>query len=131
MKNQALPQRGCVSRMYQLTTWPARGSGANACFVTDPEDLVVGLTPLPSDSPVVEREARIIEWTERDDGITEAQAVQFFSWEEFSRLPEPFPYYLGVLVWRRGHRDASDRQLPRVYGKVKGTERNFHRFGGG
>lgn len=69
------------------STWEG-GSGANACFVTEPEDLVSGLTPLPSDLPLLEREARIVEWFERDDGVTEAQAVRFFSWEEFSQLPE-------------------------------------------
>ena len=69
------------------STWEG-GSGANACFVTESEDLIAGLTPLPSDSPLVEREARVTEWIERNDGITEGQAAQFFSWTEFSQLPE-------------------------------------------
>ena len=69
------------------STWEG-GSGANACFVTEPEDLIAGLTPLPFDSPLVEREARIVEWLDRDDGITDARAVHFFSETEFSPLPE-------------------------------------------
>lgn len=48
------------------STWEG-GSGANACFVTEPEDMVHGLSPLPPDSPPIEREARIVEWRERDD----------------------------------------------------------------
>jgi hypothetical protein len=69
------------------STWEG-SSGANACFVTEPEDLVAGLAPLPSYSPLVEREARIIEWLERDDGITEEVAAHFFSLTEFSRMAE-------------------------------------------
>jgi hypothetical protein len=67
-------------------TWEG-GSGANACIVTEPNDLIAGLTPLPCDSPLVEREARVVEWLERDDGITEAQAAHFFSEAEFFKLP--------------------------------------------
>ena len=44
------------------------GSGANACFVTEPEQLTDSLSPTPPDAPPLEREARIVEWLERDDG---------------------------------------------------------------
>ena len=38
------------------------GSGANACFVTEPEKLTDSLSPTPPDAPPLEREARIVEW---------------------------------------------------------------------
>lgn len=69
-------------------TWQG-GSGANACFVTEPEDLVAELAVLPKDSPHLEREARIVEWLERDDEISEEQAALFFSATEFFELPDP------------------------------------------
>ncbi|MGM9485871.1 hypothetical protein [Ideonella sp. YS5] len=69
------------------STWEG-GSGANACFVTEPEDLIAEFSVLPNDSPVVEREARIVEWLERDDEIAEDQAGLFFSSTEFFELPE-------------------------------------------
>ena len=68
-------------------TWEG-GSGGNACFITEPEDLTSGLTPSPSDAPLVECEVQIVEWIEKDDGITEAQAANFFVWEKLSQLSE-------------------------------------------
>ena len=68
-------------------TWEG-GSGSNACFVTEPEELLSGLTPIPLDSPPLEREARIIEWIEQDDGIEKDIAEQFFAWSTLSQLPE-------------------------------------------
>ncbi len=69
------------------STWEG-GSGANACLVMEPESLIAGISPLPSDSPVVEREARAVEWLERDEGISAAQAARFFSWDDLRQLPE-------------------------------------------
>jgi len=68
-------------------TWEG-GSGANACFVTEPECLLAGLTALPEDSPQVEIEARIVDWSERDDGVVEDIATKFFSSSELYELPE-------------------------------------------
>ena len=52
------------------STWEG-GSGANACVVTQPEEMEPGLSSLPADSPQVEREARVVEWRERDDEFPE------------------------------------------------------------
>ena len=89
-----LGRKGRVLSVFQCnhdpgmcSTWEG-GSGANSCFVTEPEDLVAGLTPLPSDSPPIEIDARIVEWIERDDGLSEEQAVRFFSEVEFFQLAE-------------------------------------------
>lgn len=68
-------------------TWQ-HGSGANACFVLEPEDLTSRISAPPDDDPLVEREARIAEWLERDDGIAEAIAPMFFSLARFTELPE-------------------------------------------
>ena len=68
-------------------TWEG-GSGANACFVTEPEDIIPEMAVLPLDSPSVDREARVVEWIERDDGVAEEHAVRFFSSSEFYDLPE-------------------------------------------
>jgi hypothetical protein len=69
------------------STWEM-GSGANACLVVEPEELTPRLATLPRDKPLVEREARIVAWLEREDDLLEADAARFFSWNEFSALPE-------------------------------------------
>ena len=51
------------------STWEG-GSGANACFVVEPEDLIAGLTAQPADSPSIELEAYISDWERRDDDIS-------------------------------------------------------------
>ena len=66
----------------------AGGSGANACFVLEPEDLSEGLTQLPDDSPPTVLEVRIVGWREMDDGVAEDQAAEFFDDEQFGELPE-------------------------------------------
>ena len=42
----------------------------------------------PQDLPSIEREARVVEWLERDDGISDELAFKFFSSSEFYDLPE-------------------------------------------
>lgn len=68
-------------------TWEG-GSGANACFVVEPEDLVEGLCKLPQDSPLIENEVRVIDWLERDDGILASQASSFFDEDLFYSLSD-------------------------------------------
>ncbi|MEI8380659.1 MAG: hypothetical protein WCJ09_11050 [Planctomycetota bacterium] len=77
----------CNHKPGMCATWDG-GSGANACFVTEPENLIPELAMLPNDLPRLEREARIVEWLERDDGIDEGQVTRFFSPKEFFDLPE-------------------------------------------
>ena len=77
----------CNHDSGSCSTWEG-GSGANACFVIEPEQLISDLTPLPPDSPLLEREVRIVEWLERDDGLTEVEAAKFFSEDDFYDLPE-------------------------------------------
>jgi hypothetical protein len=68
-------------------TWELN-SGANACLITEPADLVDGPALLPEDAPVVELEARIVDWRERDDGVAADTVHQFFCAEEFDDLSE-------------------------------------------
>jgi hypothetical protein len=89
-----LDREGRVLFMFQCNHEPGRcstwegGSGANACFVLEPDELIDGLAPLPADNPSTEREARIIRWLEKEDEITPSQARAFFSDSEFLTLPE-------------------------------------------
>jgi hypothetical protein len=69
------------------STWEG-SSGANACFVVEPEDLIDGPSPIPDDQPQIEREVRVIRWLERDDGITASQADSFFEVSTFLKLPD-------------------------------------------
>ncbi len=69
------------------STWEG-GSGANACFVTEPENLTGALSALPDDGPAVEREARILEWRVSDDGVSESDRASFFIDSAYLQLPE-------------------------------------------
>lgn len=69
------------------STWEAL-SGANACFVVEPEDLTDAETPVPSDAPPQDREVRIIEWHQRDDGLASELASNFRNDEAHMRLAE-------------------------------------------
>jgi len=69
------------------STWEG-GSGANACLITEPEDLLPALAVLPLDAPPVDREARIVDWIAKDDQIDAESKRAFFSSEEFFDLPE-------------------------------------------
>jgi len=55
------------------------GSGANACFVTEPEDLLPRLAAVPRDPPRLEREARVTAWIAHEDGIRREDAQRFLS----------------------------------------------------
>ncbi|MEO0377192.1 MAG: hypothetical protein AAF329_21790 [Cyanobacteria bacterium P01_A01_bin.17] len=72
-------------------------SGANACFVLEPEELANHTTPLPKDDPYLEVEARIINWIVGDDGISQEKVT-----------PD------GVFC------DVSDAELDAVYEQQKG-----------
>lgn len=68
-------------------TWEG-GSGANACFVLDPDELLDGLTPMPADAPPLELEARILEWLAEDDGISPDEVPAFYADELLWDLPD-------------------------------------------
>jgi hypothetical protein len=88
-----LGRAGRVLSIFQCNHNPGEcltyqgGSGANASFIIEPEDLFPGLAALPEDAPKIEREARIVEWLEKDDGITESEAALFWSRKTLLTLP--------------------------------------------
>jgi len=77
----------CNHEPGMCSTWEG-GSGANACFVTEPENLTGALSALPDDAPAVEREARILEWRVSDDGVSESDRASFFIDSAYLQLPE-------------------------------------------
>src|SRR5436190_1213800 len=86
-----LKREGRVLFVFQCnhgmcSTWEG-GSGGNACFVLEPDELIDALSPVPDDGPLIEREARIMGWLEKDDGISPSQAGAFFTDSEFLKLP--------------------------------------------
>jgi hypothetical protein len=77
----------CNHNPGECPTWEG-GSGANACFVLEPEELSDSLTPIPADSPSIEPEARIVDWLALDDGISVDQASAFYADEQLWTLPD-------------------------------------------
>ena len=67
----------CNHHPGECKTW-AGGHGANACFVTEPEDLSPGLTAVPADAPFIETEVQVVEWADQDDGLTLEEHRCFF-----------------------------------------------------
>jgi hypothetical protein len=68
-------------------TWEG-GSGANACFVLEPEHLTDSQTQRPADGPLVENEVRVARWLERDDGLPESARIAFYDDDSFRVLPK-------------------------------------------
>lgn len=69
------------------STWEG-GSGANACFVVEPESLGSALTALPEDGPLLENELRVDQWIELDDGLSSDLFPAFFDEAKYFALPE-------------------------------------------
>ncbi|AMG31503.1 hypothetical protein AL542_14930 [Grimontia hollisae] len=69
------------------STWEG-GSGANACFVLEPEKLVDRLCKVPEENVLIENEARVVDWLERDDGISDSNIQAFFDEELYYKLPD-------------------------------------------
>jgi hypothetical protein len=62
------------------------GSGANACLIFEPEDLIDGPTPLPASAPPIDREVRIVNWIAREDEVNESSASKYYSDQEYFAL---------------------------------------------
>lgn len=68
------------------STWEG-GAGANACVITEAEESTGALTSAPSSDTSIEREARIVEWLEMDDGLSDAEAARFSNADSYFELP--------------------------------------------
>lgn len=77
----------CNHHPGDCPTWKG-GSGANACFVVEPEDSTRRRTPRPKDAPEVENEAYIVGWVEREDGVPESEAPHFFRERAYYKLSD-------------------------------------------
>jgi hypothetical protein len=82
------------------------GSGANACFVIEPHELIDAATPIPKDMPPPNPEVRIIDWFESEDGVSPELASDFFDEQRYSNLPNELLKRIpnitrlgGVPVW--------------------------------
>lgn len=64
------------------------GSGCNACFVMDVEELTDSVTPLPQDAPLPEVEVRILGWLEFEDAVQPEQLPAFFDEDQHMELAE-------------------------------------------
>lgn len=68
-------------------TWVGE-SGANACFVMESHELGTGLTDTPTFETTIEVEARVMEWVERDDGLTSDECGTFWSDEKLAAMSD-------------------------------------------
>jgi hypothetical protein len=67
----------CAHDPGMCGAWDA-SSGANACIVIEPEDLVDAEPARSDDAPPQDNEVRIVAWRARDDGLPESIARSFF-----------------------------------------------------
>src|SRR5262245_49797931 len=63
-------------------------SGANACFVVETERLLAARPNPPPTDPQIEREAYVVNWIARDDGISESLRSVFFDDAQYLRIDE-------------------------------------------
>lgn len=88
-----LGREGRVLSVFQCNHDPGMcsswegGSGANACVVTEPEELTGELSARPADEPPLEREVRISEWRMSEDDFSEEDRSKFFD-ESYLELPD-------------------------------------------
>jgi hypothetical protein len=123
----------CNHQPGLCSSWEG-GSGANACFVLEPEELSGGISKAPEDRPPVERELRIVQWVEHNDGVTAEQASPFFNTEEWEALQEDARDELFVKAkqcTRLGgvpHWIQSSREAPEVGWRFVGQLDSVHHF---
>src|SRR5215468_9864208 len=63
-------------------------SGANACFVSEPEWLTDGPSARPMDRRSLEHEVRVARWDDRDDGVPDALMPRFFDYDDHLALDD-------------------------------------------
>jgi uncharacterized protein YwqG len=68
-------------------TWDA-DSGANACFIIEPEDLTGQTEKLPDGNVQLEKEFWVVGWQEFDDGVGEKDIPAFFDETKYYEYEE-------------------------------------------
>ncbi|HEY1083430.1 MAG TPA: hypothetical protein VGE29_14270 [Prosthecobacter sp.] len=101
-----LGREGRVLNIFQCnhdpgmcSTWEG-GAGANACFISEPEELADNQAQLPADWPPLEREVIITDWVAKEDDIDPSKESHFYSGEKYCQLPqsETDKVHLGTKV---------------------------------
>ncbi len=112
-------------------TWDA-ASGANACFILEPEALEDHLSAIPADNPFVESQGLVVGWFEQDDGFSTAETKAFYHAEEYFALDDEKLFEVssttrlgGVPDWIQSPEDVPENcrfvgQLNEPYAKVSG-----------
>jgi len=77
----------CAHRPGLCSTWEG-GSGANACFVIEPEELTQNTSEQPSDTPPEDNEVCIVRWHARDDRLPAGLIQSFFDDEKHDALSD-------------------------------------------
>lgn len=77
----------CSHDPGMCSNWKAF-SGANACFVVEPESLTGAQTALPIDAPPIDPQALIAGWQDKDDGLAPEIAAKCFRDESLSEIDE-------------------------------------------
>lgn len=79
----------CSNRDYRVgcATWDA-DSGANACFVVEPEDLTGNTEEIPGERIETEKEFYITDWRVQEDEISEAETVYFLDVESYENIDD-------------------------------------------
>ena len=77
----------CAHDPGMCAAWECN-SGANACFVCEPEDLTEGLTAVPSAVNPEDHEVRVIGWERRIDTVSRDLVSAFFDESRYFELPD-------------------------------------------
>src|SRR5262249_46143203 len=105
----------CAHDPGMCATWESN-SGANACFVCEPEDLTGGLTPAPSVANPEDPEGRVIGWQTGRDPRSSDPMSAFLDERRRFELPDAIRESVtfctrigGVPCWIQSPADAPDR----------------------
>lgn len=77
----------CAHDPGMCATWDG-SSGANACFVCEPEELTRSLSAAPSVANPADHEVRVLGWERRTDSVSADLASAFFDDALFFELPD-------------------------------------------
>lgn len=76
----------CAHDPGMCAAWEGN-SGANSCFVCEPEDLTEGLTAAPSAANPEDHEVRVMGWERRMDSVSRDLVTAFFDESRYFGLP--------------------------------------------
>jgi len=105
----------CAHDPGLCATWDGH-SGANACFVCEPEDLMEGTTSAPRDANLPDHEVRVVGWERRMDLVSADVVPAFFDERRMNALPDAVRESVtfstragGVPQWKQSPAEAPNR----------------------